>query len=181
MNGADSFFSREECREENKEKNQEVRSKEKEGREIKMLTWNVAGLTEMKREKIEYIKGFDIIGLVETWITKEKKDKIQKILEEYNLETVEARKENIKGRAKGGILLGIRKGLAEAQKTIKETEEVLAIEVVIKRVKTRIIITYMNENKERNWKDIKEVIEEDERIGTIIGGDFNARIGEEGG
>lgn len=45
----------------------------------------------------------------------------------------------------------------------------------------RIIVTYMNEKKEKNWKEIKKLLEDNERTITIIGGDFNARIGEKEG
>lgn len=31
-----------------------------------MVIWNIAGMTENKEDKLEYIKRFDVIGFVET-------------------------------------------------------------------------------------------------------------------
>lgn len=45
----------------------------------------------------------------------------------------------------------------------------------------KIIVSYMNEKKEENWKEIKKLLEDNERTIIIIGGDFNAKIGEEEG
>lgn len=68
-----------------------------------------------------------------------------------------------------------------AQRRLRATEEVIAVEVKRKEKTYRIIVTYMNEKKEENWKEIKKLLEDNERTITIIGGDFNARIGEEEG
>lgn len=67
-----------------------------------------------------------------------------------------------------------------AQRRLRATEEVIAVEVKRKEKTYRIIVTYMNEKKEENWKEIKKLLEDNERTITIIG-DFNARIGEEEG
>ncbi|XP_025262551.1 golgin subfamily A member 6-like protein 22 [Camponotus floridanus] len=158
--------------------------KERRNREIvwkKAREYKDEGMTENKEDKLEYIKRFDIIGLVETWIIKEKEEWIKEKLKDFDIECVEARKDNKKGRAKGGIILGIRRGLMDAQRRLRATEEVIAVEVKKKEKTYRIIVTYMNEKKKENWKEIKKVLEDNERTITIIGGDFNARIGEEEG
>ncbi|XP_025271364.1 golgin subfamily A member 6-like protein 22 [Camponotus floridanus] len=158
--------------------------KERRNREIvwkKAREYKDEGLTENKEDKLEYIKRFDIIGLVETWIIKEKEEWFKEKLKDFDIECVEARKDNKKGRAKEGIILGIRRGLMDAQRRLRATEEVIAVEVKKKEKTYRIIVTYMNEKKKENWKEIKKVLEDNERTITIIGGDFNARIGEEEG
>lgn len=144
-----------------------------------MVIWNVAGITENKEDKLDYIKRFDIICLVETWIIKEKEDWIKEKLKDFDLECMEARRENKRGRAKGRIIIGIRRGLMDAQRRLGATEEVIAVEVKRKEETYRIIVTYMNEKKEKNWKEIKKILENNERTKTMIGGDFNASIGEE--
>lgn len=47
-------------------KKREERNTAGKAKEIKMVIWNIAGMTENKEDKLEYIKRFDIIGFVET-------------------------------------------------------------------------------------------------------------------
>lgn len=109
--------------------------------------------------KWDYIKSFDIIGLTETWVTtKEKEKMIQNKLKDFNLEMSEARKEKRKGRAKGGIIFGIKKGLVEEQEILKKTDEIVAVQIRKKRESRRIIITYMRDKREENWRIIKDIL-----------------------
>lgn len=84
---------------------------------------------------------------------------------------MEARRENKKGRANEGIIIGIRRGLMDAQRRLGATEKVIAVEVKRKEETYRIIVTYMNEKKEENWKEIKKILEDNEVTKTMIGGD----------
>lgn len=167
-------------------KQQEANNKKKRARkeghkEIKMLVWNVAGLEEKNEKKWEYIRSFEMIGLTETWITKEKKRMIQSKLRDFNLEITEARKEKRKRRAKGGIIFGTKKGLVEEQEILKKTEEITVVQIKNKQESRRIIIAYMRDKREKNWRIIKDLLEDNEMIETIIGDDFNARIEKEEG
>lgn len=42
-------------------------------RELKICFWNVAGLRHLCENTWEYLEGFDVIGLTETWLKEEKK------------------------------------------------------------------------------------------------------------
>lgn len=70
INEKESSFEEEKKipKEEGKEYNREDK------KEIKMVIWNVAGITENKKNELDYIKRFDIICLVETWIIKGKEE-----------------------------------------------------------------------------------------------------------
>lgn len=61
------------------------------------------------------MEGFDIFGLVETWM-EEKEWKIRnKLLSKYNWRCIPATKEKGKGRAKGGIIMAISKELKKIE------------------------------------------------------------------
>lgn len=46
--------------------------------DIKMVLWNIAGLKKKERKFWKYLERFDVIGLYETWIEKEKEKKKEK-------------------------------------------------------------------------------------------------------
>lgn len=39
--------------------------------------WNIAGLLNKCDEMWDYLEGFDIVGLIETWVDEEKWEKIK--------------------------------------------------------------------------------------------------------
>ena len=83
------------------------------GKEIKAIFWNVAGTAKMKAENWGYVRKFDIIGLAETREEKYRGRKAEVYLKEYVVKQKFAVREKKKGRAKGGILLAIRKGMGD--------------------------------------------------------------------
>ena len=88
---------------------------------------NVAGTPKMKKEDWEYVKKFDIIGLVETWEEVNKGKWAEKQLKDYDLKTRYAIREKKTGKAKGGIILAIRRGTGiKVEWEEKTTEETIA-------------------------------------------------------
>ena len=56
------------------------------------------------------MKNWDVVGLVETWVKKKEWKRIRKKLPVgYSWRIQEAKREKKKGRAMGGIIMGIRK------------------------------------------------------------------------
>ncbi|KAH0817747.1 hypothetical protein GEV33_005045 [Tenebrio molitor] len=54
---------------------------------VKVLYWNVAGLSRKREEFWAYIRKFEIVGLVETWVEEKNWKKIEKTLpKDYNKE-----------------------------------------------------------------------------------------------
>ena len=59
---------------------------------ISMVIRNIAGLTEKEVKNWASIKRFDIIGITESWITKEKEGYVRKNFQDCEVTTTEARK-----------------------------------------------------------------------------------------
>lgn len=72
--------------------------------DLKICFWNIAGIINKCDETWEYLDNFDIIGLTETWIEEEEWKKIKdKMSNKFNWICTPARKENTKGRGRGGL------------------------------------------------------------------------------
>jgi len=90
-----------------------------------------------------------------------------------------ARRESKKGRAKGGMVMGIRKEWTEKGRRIEVEEE----GIIVGRVKMgeqrwSIVGVYVRENIREILKKLERWVEEKEkRVVSMIGGDFNARTG----
>lgn len=100
-------------------------------------------------------------------------------------ECIFAKKEKRKGRAKGGFILGKKKDWREKRSKIGPIkEEGIAVSRIKGERSNRdvVIISIYNSG---NWKaienTIKEMLENNREDNVIVGGDFNIRIGEEGG
>ncbi|XP_029054555.2 eukaryotic translation initiation factor 3 subunit A-like [Osmia bicornis bicornis] len=126
------------------------------------------------------------IVLMETWLERKGWEKIEGGLPKgYRWEAQLAERKNKKGRAMGGMLMGVRENLMEKEGRIINEEEkrgIMTAEFRRGEEKWRIIGVYVNTDIEEKMKEIRARMEdiEEERT-TIIGRDFNARTGEEGG
>jgi hypothetical protein len=119
--------------------------------------------------------------MVETWVEENGWEKLKKRMpREFERKCQHAERESKKGRAKGGIIMGVKKGLEEENGTeAKEERRFMERTVKRKQRKWRIVTIYS-----RSMKETKRIIEErvkEQEEGTLaIGGDFNARIGGKG-
>lgn len=88
-----------------------------------------------------------------------------------------------KGRALGGIVMGIRRELIEEEMKIETSRERQVVGRVKWGERWRIIGVYMRkEELERMLGKLERWAEErEEGVLTSVGGDFNVRIGTEGG
>lgn len=149
--------------------------------DYKVVFWNVAGFKNKNKDFWERLN-WDIMVFMETWVDKKEQEKLRNLLPRgYRWEVQWAGKKNKKGRAIGGMVMEVKRGIE-----IEEEKEEVDIEgLMTKRVKLRdswqrIIGVYVNKEVEkkmgelRNWMEGKE-----ERV--IVGGDFNAKTEEEGG
>ena len=144
------------------------------------MFWNVAGLGNKDPEFWNAIVNYDFVGLVETWVEEKNFGKWKNILpKHYRWKWRPATKENIKGRAKGGILTGIRSEYEEEKSKITD-EEMQERIIILNREKWKIITIYNPNGKEFTLKKLDENVEEIGEDCLIIGGDLNARTGEEG-
>ncbi|XP_046145496.1 trichohyalin-like [Osmia bicornis bicornis] len=156
------------------------------------IQWKLRSIAREEREKGRFVwvdhGRIRIEVLMETWLEKKGWEKIEGGLPKgYRWEAQLAERKNKKGRAMGGMLVGVKEGLMGKEgKIIKEEEEekggLLTMEFTRGEEKWRVVGVYVNADIEEKMKKLRTRMEDvrDERI-TIIGGDFNARTGEEGG
>ena len=151
---------------------------------IEILFWNVAGLVNKDRDFWRYIREFDFVSLSETWVDAEKWDNIKSLLPNtHEWVCSHAKRIKKKGRAIGGFVLGRRKSWGELGSTmIKNEEEGLILsEILTDGERINIISVYNKDNWSRVEETIERWLENKDRERTLIGGDFNIRIGELGG
>lgn len=132
------------------------------------------------KEFWEGMEEWDIVILTETWLDEKMKEKIPK---EYSWKVQTATRKNKKGRTSEGMLLGLRKEIEEIKEEKKMEAEEGRIECKIRigEERWRIIGVYVNNDIDKKMENLKDRMEEGEkRVRPMIGGDFNARTGEEG-
>ncbi|XP_070157223.1 uncharacterized protein [Polyergus mexicanus] len=146
-----------------------------------MAFWNVAGLKNKDKGFWDRIGEWDVIVLMETWVDEKGwrgvKNKLQK---GFKWGVQYASRKNKKGRAMGGMIMGIRREREMEIGEIEVTEEGM-MTGTLKRggEEWRIVGVYVNEDLERKIEGLKKWMEEREEEGRriIIGSDFNARTG----
>lgn len=127
------------------------------------------------------MKDFDVIALQETWLEKGGENSaFIKFNKEFRWTAKAAIREKKKGRAKGGVAVGIRLGLEYSE--IREWRYGLVIkELRIDRdKKISVIIGYNNGKVKEVVEEMGDLIDELVRLGdpVLVMGDFNARIGK---
>lgn len=149
---------------------------------VEIVFWNVAGLYNKDKEFWEYIREFDVVSLSETWVEEKGKKGLLEILpKEFKWEVIPAERVNRKGRAKGGFVIGIKGSLIKGKNLeIKEINKgLIRTDIESKRDKMRIWSVYNSGEIEKIIEEIDKEEVNEERL-TIVGGDFNVRIGEKG-
>ena len=81
----------------------------------------------------------------------------------------------------GGILIGVRKSIAGIVHDVKNYESILEKNILVNDNIWKIVVCYRRGNDKDMWKKIEKIAEENGNGARIIvGGDFNARTGENG-
>lgn len=82
------------------------------GRDNRILFWNVQGLRKNVNEIECYLKEFEVVALLETWVEEKYFERLEASLpREFEWIWVEAVRAKQRGRPAGGILVGVKKGL----------------------------------------------------------------------
>jgi hypothetical protein len=152
------------------------------GEEIKVMFWNVAGLRSKDEEFWEFVKEYEVVGLIETWVEEKEWERWKgRMPEGWRWKCQGARRESKNGRAMGGIITGVKKELEEKGVEDGEGEGIQERRVKIKGEWWRVVTVYNRGGGEEVVKNIEEVVREGEEEKLLLGGDFNARIGRKGG
>ncbi|XP_066596130.1 golgin subfamily A member 6-like protein 22 [Prorops nasuta] len=167
-----------------KEWSRRERGRGKDGKEkgggIEIAFWNVAGVTNKDEDFWQRIGRWDVVCLVETWLEEKGWNALRKKLPKgFEWWVQWARRQEKKGRAKGGIVMGVKEGIKGKRKGEEREEEgIMEIEVKIGKEEWRIIGVYVGKGM-RNIEDgLRRVVEREQGKKCMIGGDWNARIGE---
>ncbi|EFN75851.1 hypothetical protein EAI_17034 [Harpegnathos saltator] len=87
------------------------------------MFWNVAGVTNKDKGFWEGIKKWDVT-MMETWMERKDWERIrEKLPKEFRWKVQLAIRKNKKGRAKRGMLMGIRRGIEEEEEEEEEEQE----------------------------------------------------------
>ncbi len=145
----------------------------------------MAGLSKKGKEMWDGIEQYDGVALSETWVTYENWEKIKDALpRDFAWHCLPAEKEYKKGRAKGGIIMGIKKWITVREWKIGEGKKTMGCKMCKGDTNWCWITVYRNNSwgefkgEMNSW--VEEWIEE-RGMKVVITGDFNAQTGSGGG
>lgn len=147
---------------------------------IRLIYWNCFGFKNIM-DISEYVNEYDVLCLTETWLTSNKVS--ASWLLNYDFVFSYATKEKCKGRAKGGILVAYCKKHYK-HKIIENNNEMLLLQIFAKNIKIIVAVLYLNPLMDIDvflgkFKNIlEEIIDRFPHIPILVGGGFNAQIGE---
>lgn len=115
--------------------------------------------------------------MLETWVESKDKNEYFKFFNEYGLHWEFAIRDNLFGRAKGGILVGIRKSIKD-NVLVKNEVPFFDILIQTKFESVRLIPAYLSfSNWMANFNELQNYIEGKYSERIILVGDLNGRIG----
>ncbi|KYN18941.1 hypothetical protein ALC57_08784, partial [Trachymyrmex cornetzi] len=143
----------------------------------------VAGLGNKDREFWDNLKRWDAMVLMETWVEGKGEKKLRERLPDgYVWRIQNAKRRNKKGRAMGGIIMGIKRELYVEERRRKEMEGMMTGVMKVGERRLRVVGVYINMDMQSKLEGMVEWMEgREEGIKTVIGEDFNVRTGREGG
>jgi len=140
----------------------------------------VAGIGNKNRDWWRYIIGFDFISLCETWVDEKGWDTWKDRLPGSHVWACDfAKKDRNKGRAKGGFIIGRKKGglTDKGNLMIKKKEGVIRSDLEIDKEPISIVSVYGEQGGKKLIENLEEIIDIEREENIIIGGDLNLRLG----
>ena len=115
------------------------------------------------------MKTYDAIGMTEVWIEEKYwKNWEKKLPKDFEWEYQYAIRENKKGRAKGGILTGVRRTIKTEKTMLKHENGIQERNMLLNDVKWRMFTLYNDMNLKRIVDELNNIIEECEDDIIII-------------
>lgn len=112
----------------------------------RMAFWNIAGMGNKDMDFWRILEQWDAMVLIEAWVEESSWMKVkEKLPKRYEWGIQYARREGKRGRAIGGMIMGVRRELMEKRTRIKGKEEGIIIERVrCGEEKWRMVGVYVN-------------------------------------
>ena len=138
----------------------------------KIAFWNVAGLRNKDEEFRKGLEEWDVIVMSETWMVEGGWGYIERRLPRgYVWFRQWPQRERKKGRAIGGMLTGVRKGLEVVEEGEGGREGIITKKVRLGEEWWRIVGVYVNGDLKKKLEDIGEWMEQREwGVRGLIGG-----------
>ncbi|XP_066590571.1 trichohyalin-like [Prorops nasuta] len=154
----------------------------KEGKGVKIAFWNVSGVANKDKEFWQKVGKWEVVCLVETWAEEKDWRRIERrVPSGYNWWAQWAERKERKGRAKGGIMIGVRREIESKRKGGGGEEEgIMEVEVKLGGEEWRIIAVYIGNGIRNKEEGIRRIVDREQQKRCLIGGDWNARTGEIG-
>lgn len=147
------------------------------------LYWNVQGLRKKLLQVIFicFLRQYDVIALSETWIEeKHFADLLGKLPNEYSWHLVPAIREKPRGRASGGMLLGVRRDLESKDFQSNCIGSWASIKARINNTWFCFISIYNNTSLAHMKEELDGHLQRNSMYPIIMGGDLNGKIGSLG-
>lgn len=109
--------------------------------------WNVAKVKNKNADFWEKLKEWDVMVLRETWIEKKEWERVKERLPKGYIWRVQwAKRECRRGRAMGGMLMGVKRDLVDKEEKIQVEEKGVIVRNVRNRQRRKIIGVYVKKN-----------------------------------
>ncbi len=149
---------------------------------LTIIAWNVAGVKNKDADFWKFIKEGDVVMLLETWLEeKEWKTWEGRLPPEFKWDRVNAERLKVKGRAAGGILMGVKKAVGyEGSVQFTASKQTLKCVWKRKNVQWNLVAVYNREGWTALEGELSQQMgreEKREKEIWLVMGDFNARIG----
>ncbi|KAJ3641742.1 hypothetical protein Zmor_028221 [Zophobas morio] len=141
-------------------------------RGLKFLFWNIAGLKKKDNLFWDYVKKFDFVGLTDIWILEREWNKLNDVCQRNFSEFARDKKRKTQGESKRWN----HNRSEERYKRNRTGGDRNGRKLTVNKKRWRIC-TIFSRGMRNTKQGIQEKIEESEEEFLLLGGDFNARIG----
>lgn len=148
---------------------------------MSILSYNIRGFkTKIKNANfLSFLKTFSIICLIETFVTADSTNLYENCFPEYELHWENAIRESNKGRASGGILVGVRKDLKITTR-LKDVNGNKLFLLKLNDFEMYIIPVYLNCNRwTQCFENLENTVLQLQHKAFLCIGDLNVRVGSE--
>lgn len=135
-------------------------------KKLRALFWNVAGLENKGQDFWEHIRRFEYVSMSETWVEEKVWEKmLNRMPGEFRWRAQFARRDAKKGRAKSGIVTGVRREIEEIEQEGVNSERVQERRLRIQNNVWRVLSVYCNGEMKQMTSEIMNGVNEPARKG----------------